>query len=702
MSGWLFSPLLNKALAAIDQNRKQQILQNWGKAKFAARTDYTLLAQVASVLLLVLFVFWYWNRRLADEVLQRKRSEQALAALNRRFRLAADAVALGVWEFNCNQGLRDEAEFIFDDKMHEIYGLEKTATVSWKRWLETLHPDDRAGMRHCFNDLLKQGGQRHIEFRISHPDGDSRTIYSGISVVEHGKQACQFVGINWDISKIKRTERELEQAKLQAEQASRAKSEFLANMSHEIRTPMNAIIGFTELLDEQLVEPRLKSFVKTIRSAGNSLLALINDILDLSKIEAGKLQIVKTPCNPHELFSELGDIFLMKMREKNIDFILDIDPVIPSNLLLDSARLRQVLFNLIGNAVKFTEQGYIRVKARTDNEDDIHSKLDLLIDVEDSGIGISADQEQIIFQEFEQSCGQDIKKYGGTGLGLSISKRLVDMMGGRISLRSQPGKGSVFTIKLSDVAISSLSFAQESGAPARDGQVRFHPATILVVDDVEDNRSLLLAGFAETELEAVEAKNGLEAVNLARQQVFDLILMDIRMPVMDGYRAAREIKSFSKVPIVALTASVMTDEFERIRSEHFDGYLKKPVLKADLFKELSKFLPHDEPSPNEQPPPGVSLSEEELTYLPEILRQLQALMPQCRAISKNNNISDIQIFSDQLVALAEQYPLGLLADYAHNLNSRIDSFDISAIKQSLNGFTPLLKRLEEFHDSAMP
>ncbi len=691
-------PMFDRALAAIDPNRKQRILENWGKAKFAARTDYTLLAGVAAVSVLALWVFWYWNRRLAKEIRQRKRSEYQLNSLNRRFTLAAEAVSLGVWELSCGTEPNDDSLFVFDDKMYQIYGLRKSAPVTWGRWLEMIHPDDHGLVRDGFARLRRHGGQEHLEFRVYHPDGELHTFYAGMSMVDHDQAACRFVGINWDISQIKKTELDLERARQQAEQASRAKSEFLANMSHEIRTPMNAIIGFTELLDEQLEEPRLKSFVKTIRSAGNSLLALINDILDLSKIEAGKLQIVKTPCNPHDLFTELGDIFMMRMREKNIDFVLDIDPVIPQNLLLDAVRLRQVLFNLIGNAVKFTERGYIRVKARTVNEDEIHSKLDLLIEVEDSGIGISEDQQQTIFQDFEQSSGQDVRKYGGTGLGLSISKRLVAMMGGRIDVRSRQGKGSTFGVKLVDVAISSLVSEVEQGERGEQRRVRFRSGSILVVDDVADNRDLLLAAFADTELRVVTAENGLQAVELTGRQAFDLILMDIRMPVMDGYQAAEKIKALSATPIVALTASVMTDEFERIRSEHFDGYLRKPVLKSDLFNELSKFLPYDEQPPGERTVAGIDLSDAERQRLPGLLPLMRGLEARCVAISKNNNISDIRAFADNLSRIVEQYPMQAVEQFALQLQRQVDSFDIAAIKRSLNEYSGLLEKLRQLHD----
>ena len=487
---------------------------------------------------------------------------------------------------------------------------------------------------------------------------------------------------------------QLTEAKEEADAANHAKSEFLANMSHEIRTPMNAIIGFAELLDEQVENPKHKSFVKTIRSAGHNLLTLINDILDLSKIEAGKFEIEKTACNPHDVFSELSVVFSLKMDEKRLKFIMEIDPDIPKSLMLDSVRLRQVLLNLIGNAVKFTDKGFIRLKAYTHNEDKIRSKLDLSIDVEDSGIGISEDQVGKVFQEFEQTSGQNQRKYGGTGLGLSISQRLTALMGGKISLQSEQGTGSTFTVTLYNVNVSTLTTEVVENS-ASQTQIDFHPCSILIVDDVADNRDLLLAFFADTEIKITEAENGLEAVNLAKQQDFDLILMDIRMPVMDGYQAANEIKAFSKVPIVALTASVMENQFKQSSRENFEAYLRKPVLKVELTNELRNFLPFDEVVKEEKKQQTLKLNDTELEYLPTALEKLSALIEQCKTASENNNMSINEQFLEAVMEVTKECPVSVMIEYAEQLNDAIQSFDIASIKTCLNDYPSIIKRLEE-------
>jgi len=257
-------------------------------------------------------------------------------------------------------------------------------------------------------------------------------------------------------------EKALKQAKEVAEAANRAKSEFLANMSHEIRTPLNAIIGFSELLSSLITEKKHKSYLSSIQIAGKTLLTLINDILDLSKIEAERLSIQSEPINPILILTELEQIFAVKIAEKRLEFIVDIDKDLPPTLVLDQTRLRQVLFNLLGNAIKFTEQGYIKLSAHKKRSQENDSrKVDLIIAVADTGIGIPEDQQDIIFESFQQQDGQSTRKYGGTGLGLAITKRLVEMMNGQISVRSQEDQGSEFEITLRDVEVPTTESARD-------------------------------------------------------------------------------------------------------------------------------------------------------------------------------------------------------------------------------------------------
>jgi len=272
-----------------------------------------------------------------------------------------------------------------------------------------------------------------------------------------------------NLAERKQAEKALKQAKEAAEAANRAKSEFLANMSHEIRTPLNAVIGFSDLLSSQINSDKQKNYLSSIKKAGKTLLSLINDILDLSKIEAGRLEIQSETINPILIFTELEQIFALKIAEKRLEFIIDID--LPATLVLDQTRLRQVLFNLLGNAIKFTEQGDIKLSAHIRSQENDSRKVDLIIAVADTGIGIPKDQQNVIFEYFQQQDGQTTRKYGGTGLGLAITKRLVEMMNGQISVRSE--QGSVFEITLRDVEVPTTE-------PARDDCIFVKKATPII------------------------------------------------------------------------------------------------------------------------------------------------------------------------------------------------------------------------------
>ncbi len=667
-------PLFNRAIDDITHTEKQTILDRWGKHKFAAKTDYTLLAKIAAILIFINALFFYWNRKLKIKEAQLK---SIIDALPLAVVIADSSGTILLANPQASKEIADNLNLVGRNTF-EFYA----------------NPQEKGKIL----EILKKNGaisHRQVEYKIA-PNKTIDCLLSIHPIRYQNKNAWLAVVIN--LTERIKIQEQLADAKEQAEQASKAKSEFLANMSHEIRTPMNAIIGFTELLVEQVKEPRLKGFVNTIHSAGNTLLILINDILDLSKIEAGKMAIAKTAINPHELFTEIGNIFMMDIQKKDLNLILEVDPKIPASLILDATRLRQVLLNLVGNAVKFTEQGHIRLRAKTSNEDNIHSLLDLLIEVEDTGIGIPEKQQKQIFTEFTQSEGQDPQKFGGTGLGLSISRRLTELMGGTLSVVSKVGYGSTFTVNLAQVSVASVKANTQLKA---DGftttTVQFMPAVILVVDDIANNRQLICENFISTELTVIEACNGQEAVDIATQQAIDLIIMDIRMPVMNGYQAAEQIRAVKNIPIIALTASVMTEDFERIKSDNFDAYLKKPVLRSNLFTTMAKFLEHQvmELDNCKKQTSEPQFSKQERKVIPEVLARLKLQIDQWQLIQENNNISEITKFATDLTLIADDYNFQPLLLYGQELSECINAFDIGGIKQVLNQFPDLQDHLEQ-------
>ncbi len=683
--------IINKALDSLTEGEKLAIKNRWLKIEVKEAQDYTLLFEIAAVLLLMILASFYWNRKLSFEIQERKRVENALLLEKENFKTLFDKVADG------NLILQNGVFILANDaalKMLALHDAEELREARPEDFSPEFQPvgkrSDTLAAKYI-HSCLRKGSER---FEWLHRDAKGKSFWVDVGLTKIHYQDTEAIYVVWrDISEQKELQKSLEQAREMADAANRSKSEFLANMSHEIRTPMNAIMGFTELLDEQLREERLKSYVKTIQNASNTLLTLINDILDLSKIEAGKLKIEMKPTNLFHLSSEISSIFMMSVKNKGLDFIVDVDKNLPNSLLIDEVRLRQILFNLIGNAVKFTESGYIKLSIKAFNIKEHLSKLDLEIVVADSGIGIKKDQLEKIFQEFEQQEGQDNRKFGGTGLGLSISKRLSMMMGGDISVESE--KGAKFTVHLYNVNISSLESEVADGSDKRE-YLEFEEAKILVVDDIADNCELIIKNFEGSKIAVVSAADGVEAIECFNREKPDLILMDIRMPNMDGYEAAREIKKLSDIPIIALTASVMRDEHERVKSEDFDGYLRKPVLRNELFGAIAAFLEHKSiRKQKEEKSEQVVLSakaKEQLSTLLSVLNE--KVVPLHSKAIDSKNISDIKEMNGAIEKIASEYDVALLQKYAKGMRDAVDIFDIAKMERLLREFSEILERLE--------
>lgn len=320
-----------------------------------------------------------------------------------------------------------------------------------------------------------------------------------------------------------------------------AKAEFLANMSHEIRTPMNAILGFTDLLGEKTIkEEESKEYLEAISSSGKTLLKLINDILDLSKIEAGKMDLNPKPVDLRNVFEDIRQIFTYQVKQKGIDLLLEIDQNFPDIIILDEIRLRQVLLNLVGNAVKFTDTGWIKTVARANFTDSEQTHLDLRIMVQDSGVGIPEDQEQIIFEAFKQRSGQDNAKYGGTGLGLAITKRLVQIMGGEIYVESDVNIGTTFGVVLRNVEVGIHGKEQEQGTGIDIAKIVFTEGRILLADAGDESSESIRGYLADSEVELLVMENDDDLERRAAEKPPDVIIMNIDRPETNKYATVKK------------------------------------------------------------------------------------------------------------------------------------------------------------------
>ncbi len=527
--------------------------------------------------------------RLAEDITDGRQAEEALRKSEERFRGTVENAAIGI----AHKDLTGRF-LLVNQKLCDIVGYTRDELLT-KTWQDITDPGDLAASLAQYGPLMR-GESPSFSLEKRYLRKDHRLVWVDVSVSLQRDAAglpAYAIAMVLDISERKRLEGELRQAKEAAEAANRAKDEFLANVSHEIRTPMNAILGMTELaLDTPLAEDQ-RQYLKTVKSAADNLLGMLNDLLDFAKIEAGKLELEPADFSLRLALADTLRTLAMRAHRKGLELVSHVHPEVPDALVGDASRLRQVLLNLVGNAIKFTQEGEVVVRVEADDNPAPGGEVIVRFAVSDTGIGIPPEKQEAIFRAFEQEDTSTTRKYGGTGLGLSIAARLTDLMGGTIAVESQPGRGSTFT--------STARFgrqAQPRESVAARPPVLLHNLPVLIVDDNATNRRILEEWLRGWRMDPAAVGDGLAALDalwgaVAAGRPFELVLLDARLPDTDGLSLAAKIRKrpeLSSTRIILLTSGDRPGDPARARELRLDAHLLKPVQPDELLEAIGRVI----------------------------------------------------------------------------------------------------------------
>jgi two-component system sensor histidine kinase/response regulator len=532
----------------------------------------------------------------AIDITGRKFAERDRARIQERLEVAIRGSNLGIWDFDLPDGLLETGDKAFFNVWEPLgYAPDEVPADIEDDLTFAAHPADRSRIREAVETFLA-GTERQFEaeFRARAKDGSVRwRLARGLATRNVAGSATRFIGTLVDITDIKRIETELQQARKQAEAANRAKDDFLANVSHEVRTPMNAILGMTELTLDSPLSEHQQMLLKTVKLAANNLLVIINDLLDFSKIEAGKLELEAVDFSLRAVVGETVRALAARAHRKGLELMSNVQPDVPDAVVGDAGRLRQVLLNIVGNAIKFTEQGEISVQVARDLlQAATDDAVPVRISVRDTGIGIASASRERIFRAFEQADTSTTRRYGGTGLGLSIASNIVGLMGGDIMVESELGGGSVFLV----TARLALQRAPIRPAPSPPAFVR--DARVLVVDDNATHRGILEQWLAGWQMRPTAVGDGVAAMGAlwdagGSDAPYELVLLDAHMPDTDGWELAARIRartSLSGVHIVVLASVDRPGDPARSRELRIDAHLLKPLLQEELLETIQRVL----------------------------------------------------------------------------------------------------------------
>jgi PAS domain S-box-containing protein len=532
---------------------------------------------------------------IARDITETRKTQGKLLSSEKSLNEAQKIAKIGSWDFNLMT-----QELNWSDELYKIFEIENKPNNPnlYGEYLSRFTPEDAEQLSINVGTTIANNVPYEMEHQIVFGDQKTKWVFcTGVPIVDDKNTVIALKGVVQDITQKKQIDETIK-AKEKAEAANKAKSDFLANMSHEIRTPLNGIVGFTDLLLKMNFDKDQLEYLNMVNESANTLMDIINNILDFSKIEAGKLELDFEEIDLHELSHQIINLFKYEANYKKIDLIINIDTKVPQYIIGDSIRLKQIILNLLSNAMKFTFSGHIKLNVDLVEEKEGFSKIKF--SVKDTGIGIKIKNQKKIFQSFVQADSTTTRKYGGTGLGLAISNQLLGLKNSELKLSSTFGEGSnfFFTIEFEKVKNKEeeLSFIPKIKVQnKREGSKRHSDLKILIAEDNKINmllaKTLIKNLFNKCTI--IEATNGYEAVQKALMTIPDIVLMDIQMPILNGYDASleiRKLKEFRHIPIIALTAGVLSGEKERCLEHGMCDYIAKPIIQSELEETVFKWL----------------------------------------------------------------------------------------------------------------
>ncbi|MCP4146689.1 MAG: response regulator [bacterium] len=588
--------------------------------------------------------------------------------------------------------------------MSTLFGYESPGVMLKNASYLGEHIFAEGELRSQFKTQLQENGYiTNFEMKGRRQDDVEFDIFMNMNVVNDANGNPQFFeGVLFDITQ----KRAADKVKA-AQRYARIRSEFLAVLNLEFSAPLNSVVGFSELLDTETANERGKEYIAAINSGANTLKGQMEDILDLSRIESGKLELQYSSVNPIAILKDIRAVFTQQVACKKLDFLVEIGPNLQERLELDKYRIFRVLYNLVTNAVKYTEKGYIKLSINRRFPDKNEVPMELVFSVKDTGIGMGKEKVVHIFDDSAQTKnGEKFPGFGDAGFALSLSRRLVELMGGKMYVESEPGKGSTFYIKLKNIEISPYKDETKAGPVLDIDAIDFERATILVADNVKFNRDLLRYLLEFTDITILEAKNVKALVDAAMSSKPDLILVDMEMPGMDRYEAIKKLRnneSSQSVPIIAVTASALEKSAKIIAESGCDGFLKKPISRIALLEEVRRFLPHSTSDPSSRK--GALRKKEKAYFVDVITPELRAVLPELvellessfvdkwNTVCQTFDFNEIVLLARQVEQVGKKYKLQVLKDWSTKLQEQAKAFDMERLPATLDYFLKIIEKL---------